>query len=141
MGWADGTEPITNDAEVIDSREVIARIEYLESIHLEAIESGYLPPEVTLGADDSAELAALVSLAAEASDYAADWIHGETLIRDDHFTDYVEQLVDDCYEKPTGFDSSEWPWRHMEMDWEAAADEAKQDYTSVDFGGVTYWIR
>lgn len=35
--------------------------------------------------------------------------------------------------------ATEWPLRHI--DWDAAAEELKQDYTSVEFDGVTYWIR
>ena len=53
----------------------------------------------------------------------------------------VEELIDDCYELPKEFKSGEWPWRHMKIDFEAAAEEAKQDYTSVEFFGITYWIR
>jgi len=37
--------------------------------------------------------------------------------------------------------SGDWPWRHMSIDYEAAADEAKSDYTEINAGGETYWIR
>ena len=119
---------ISNTADVIDSRDVIARIEELEALG------------DVLYADDVAELTALKALASEAES-SPDWIHGETLIRESYFTDYIEQLIDDCYEMPKAFTSGEWPWRHATMDYEAAANEAKSDYFECDFDGVTYLIR
>ena len=88
----------------------------------------------------AAELKALKDLASEAES-SPNWTHGESLIRESYFEDYIRELVDDCYPMPEGFSNGEWPWRHMTMDWEAAANEAKQDYTEVDFDGVTYLIR
>ena len=35
--------------------------------------------------------------------------------------------------------SNQWPLYCI--DWEYAARELKHDYTSVDFDGVTYWVR
>jgi hypothetical protein len=128
---------ISNTADVIDSRDVIARIEEIEEM-LADLES------VTLTNDErrdaSLELAALKSLASEAES-SPDWIYGETLIRESHFTDYIEQLIDDCYEMPKELNSGDWPWRHVTVDYEAAAEEAKADYIECDFDGVTYLIR
>ena len=91
--------------------------------------------------DNADELRDLRALASEAEGYADDWKHGETLIRESYFEDHIRELVDDCYTMPEGFNSGEWPWRHMTMDWKAAADEARQDYSEVEFGDVTYLIR
>lgn len=77
----------------------------------------------------------------EQAESSPDWSYGEGLIHDDYFQEYTEQLVEDCYEMPKEFDSGNWPWRHMTMDWEAAAAELKGDYMEVDFAGETYWIR
>jgi len=105
----------SNHDDVIDSRDII-----------EAIESGDL---------DEEDQKAFEALAAEAEG-SPDWPHGETLIRDSYFEDYARELAED-----TGMikGDEEWPLRHI--DWEAAADELKQDYFSVDFDGVEYWIR
>lgn len=105
----------TNSDNVIDSRDVI-----------DAIENGDLEGE---------ELKALEDLAEEAEG-SPDWPHGETLIRDSYFEDYARELAED-----TGMvkGNEDWPLRHI--DWEAAADELKGDYFSVDFDGVDYWIR
>ena len=32
-----------------------------------------------------------------------------------------------------------WPYRCI--DWQQVADELRQDYTSVSFDGITYWVR
>ena len=90
--------------------------------------------------DDAHELKALLALADDA-ECSPDWSYGETLIHEDYFTDYIEELINDCYELPKEFNSGDWPWRHMTIDYVAAADEAKQDYMEVNFDGATYYIR
>lgn len=70
-----------------------------------------------------------------------DWSYGETLILDGYFTDYIEELVNDCWELPKEFNSNQWPFNHIKMDWDSAADEAKQDYTTIDYGGKEYYMR
>ena len=90
--------------------------------------------------DDAHELKALLALADEA-DCSPGWSYGGTLIHEDYFTEYIEDLINDCYELPKEFNSGGWPWCHMTIDYEAAADEAKQDYIEVTFDGQTYYIR
>lgn len=68
----------------------------------------------------------------------ADW--AEEAIEDDYFVEYITQLIDDCYGDIPGKRTG-WPYRHITVDYVAAAEEAKQDYTPVEFGGVTYWCR
>ena len=89
--------------------------------------------------DDAHELKALLALADEA-DCSPGWSYGEMLINEDYFTEYIEELINDCYDLPKEFNSDGWPWRHMTLDYEAAADEARQDYTEVTFDGQTYYI-
>ena len=36
---------------------------------------------------------------------------------------------------------SESLWPYSCIDWEQAAEELQQDYMSVEFDGVTYWMR
>ena len=71
----------------------------------------------------------------EAEGYG-DFRDGETLIRDDHFEDYAQELAEDL-----GLlkDTSSWPYTCI--DWEQAAEELKQDYSSFEFGSTTYWMR
>lgn len=114
---------IDNHDDIIDSRDVIERIEQLNAL------------EDDRDDDENAELATLVALANEAEGYG-DWAHGETLVRDSHFVEYAQQLADDIGAIDR---NASWPLNHI--DWEAAAEALKQDYSSVDFDGVTYWIR
>jgi hypothetical protein len=141
------TSEISNAADVIDSRDVIARIEALTELRdsaqedaqgdKETMEDGtdlYLSDDFT--EDEYRELKALESLQDEAEGYAADWKYGETLIRDDYFEDYARQTAEEL-----GLISRDDKWPATCIDWEKAADELKQDYTAVEFDGVTYWIR
>ena len=154
------TNPITNTDDLIDSRDVIARIEDLENTlqtaHEDETNEGATNLDfeewlLMVRADSSAahcheyngeveELQELRQLAQDGED-SPDWNYGETLIREDYFTKYIEDLIDDCYEMPKQMNSGEWPYRHMTIDYEAAADEAKADYFEVTFFGVVYLIR
>ena len=118
---------IDNTQDVIDSRDIIARIEELEGIE-------------NPSSEEAQELAILLKVQEQADGYS-DWKYGESLIRESYFTDYIKELIDDCYELPKEFNSGAWPWRHMTLDYENAADDAKDDYTWIDFDGTTYLIR
>jgi hypothetical protein len=114
---------ISEYADVIDSRDIIARIDTLQA-DLEEIDD-----------DEREELAVLLALSEECAGYASDWTYGEALIRESYWVKYAQELAEDC-----GFTASdEWPGRHI--DWEAAADELSQDYSDVDYRGVTYRVR
>jgi hypothetical protein len=110
-------------ADILDSRDIIKKIEYLEA------------DEDTLDADDLEELNALRSLAQEAES-SPDWQYGETLIAESYFQDYAEQLASDI---GAISDDAKWPLTHI--DWEAAAEELKQDYRHVEYRSTTYYIR
>lgn len=126
---------ISDGDDVIDSRDVIARIEHLSQLEQ--------PGPVDLGPEDNAvdqdslfaELRALRALADEAEG-SPDWTHGETLIADSHFQAYAQELAEDI-----GAIQANASWPNNHIDWEAAADALKQDYFSVEFGSTTYWIR
>jgi hypothetical protein len=59
-----------------------------------------------------------------------------TLVNDDYFTKFAE---DEAEQLGLISDTASWP--HNCIDWERAARELKQDYSSADFDGVTYWYR
>ena len=118
---------VTSSDDVIDSRDVIARIEYLEEC-VAKYGAG------NLDIFEIEELNNLKRLADECK-YADDWQYGVTLIRDSYFEDYARELVEDCGYIPKGF--PDW----IEIDWEATARNVRQDYTSVEFDDMTYWYR
>ncbi len=121
--------------DIIDSRDVITRLAELQDtfdIQTDDVQNGTRD-----GVDDDVidELNALKALDDEASGYS-DWQHGATLIADSYFETYAEELASDIGAIPA---DAKWPLNHI--DWEAAADELKQDYTAVEFDGITYWVR
>jgi hypothetical protein len=120
-----------NDSEVINSREIIERIEELgqQKEKWEADQDNLEFPEQD-------ELDELQKLADQCKD-CADWEYGETLIREDYFVEYCKDLV-----KDTGDIPSNLPWYiENHIDWDGVADELKVDYMEVDFNGNTYYIR
>lgn len=119
------TDVIDNRDDVIDSRDVIERIQYLESIE----ESG------EIDSDDQEELDTLRKLAEDGEGYS-DWTHGVTLIRDSFFREYAQDLAEEIGAVK---EDSEWPYTCI--DWDQAAKELQYDYSSVEFDGVTYWLR
>jgi hypothetical protein len=141
------TKALSNFQDVIDSRDVIDRIEELTALKDAAQESAigeketmedntelYLSDEFT--ETEYLELKALTELQEEAGGYAADWKYGETLIRDSYFQTYAQELAEDIGAIPS---DNKWPCACI--DWEQAARELQYDYTQVDFDGVAYWIR
>lgn len=117
------TNPISNTEDVIDSLDIIDRIEALTN-----------DPERT--AAECKELEALTSLASECDDASPDWSYGVTLVRDSYFVTYASEYADDI-----GATDRNASWPFTCIDWEQAADELKMDYTAVDFDGVTFWVR
>lgn len=135
---------ITNHDAIIDSRDVIARIEELEG-ELEAAyeEAQAAKPDEVISKEeflkseafDDAELTVLQALQTEAEGYAPDWKYGAQLIRSTYFAEAMEELCQDIGDLPKDLPS------YLVIDWEATAENLKVDYTSVDFDGVEYYVR
>jgi hypothetical protein len=135
-----------NSDDVIDSRDVIARLDELEQEREDIISdrdnADTDEERVEFGnalqvwdEDNADELNALRTLAEEGEDASPDWRHGETLIRESYFTDYCQELLADIGDLPRDLP------HYIVIDWEATADNLKADYSTVDFGGVDYLIR
>ena len=123
--WQDAVAQAANEDELNAADEELARAEHrLASWEKENLD----------------ELQALKAICKQGEGYG-DWSYGDTLILESYFTKYIEELIDDCYPMPEGLKSGAWPYRHMTMDYEAAAEEAKQDYVEIDHDGTTYYFR
>ncbi len=97
-----------------------------------AYEQGELHPS------EMPQLKALENLIYTLEQYNIDW--DIQLIHEDNFIDYTKDLIDECY--PDIFpDNDNWPARHMTMDYEAAAEELRSDYTTVEYLGSTYYYQ
>lgn len=142
---------IDNTEDYIDSREVIDRISEMELEATSRWEEATEFPEgegpsygelaavdhaAWLDEEDADEYRALKALEEQAEGYS-DWLHGATLIRDSYFETYAREMAEDLYGREIG----EGAWPFYCIDWEKAASELQVDYTSVEFDGVTYWVR
>lgn len=149
---------------IIDSRDVIARIEELTAERdalqdaldeatallqeatgdakrlddLSDLDSDVIDAEKALAkwqdSDEATELDALETLAAE-GEASPDWRHGTTLVADSYFTEHVMDMLADIGDLPRDI-----PW-YIVIDHEATADNVKADYFNIDLDGETYWIR
>ena len=127
MNTTDIIDSLMND-DTIDGRDIRARIDELEALDA--------PTE-----EESAELTDLTAFLHEAMQYNSDADAGETIIAESHFVDYIKEIIDDCYALPKELTSGEWPYRHITIDYEAAAEEAKADYVELTFRGRNFYIQ
>ena len=123
MNTTDIIDSLMND-NIIDGRDIRARIEELEVVE-----------------EESAELTDLKSFIHEAMQYNSDADEGEPIIAESYFMDYIKDMIDDCYALPKELTSGEWPYRHITIDYEAAAEEAKADYAELTFRGRNFYIQ
>lgn len=129
---------ITNDDDIIDSWDIIKRIEDLEEMRADMLEEAKetgCAKGVWETTEEAIELEALQALAEQGESESSDWIHGETLIRRSYFVEYVQDLLADCGEIPRNLP------HYIEIDWDATANNIEADYASIDFDGVEYLIR
>lgn len=69
------------------------------------------------------------------NEMGSEFSYGETLIDEDDFTEYAEELCTDI-----GYISKDFPnW--IEIDWEATAQNIKSDYSEGTYQGVNYLFR
>jgi len=147
---------ISNKDDVIDSRDVIERIEELASTQIQVFneqQSIEGDDDMCIEEDDynnnhfrnwlkegegididRDELILLLELQDQCEELS-DWEHGETLVHADYWVDYVYDLLRECGDLP-----KEIP-HYIKIDWEATANNIEQDYMRVDFGGEEYLIR
>jgi len=127
-------------ADTIDVRDIIARVEEIETER-----DGYDADAMDAWREnypgDEEELTGLTAILDELKGYGGDeqwrgdW-YPTTLIRDDYFEDYAQELASDigAIER-----NAQWPNNHI--DWTAAAEALQQDYSSVEIDGTDYWYR
>lgn len=117
----------------LDSRDVYQRICELESEvkHMNDSPDEYDSDDIECA---KCELATLESFRAEIDH--PDFMSGMTLISENYFTEYTQEFANDI----GAVDLKEgWPFNHI--DWDAAADELRMDYSSAELDGTTYLFR
>lgn len=116
---------IDNTQDLLDSRDVIARIEELEELI-----AGEITREEFLAYTQEHYI--LTTLTEQCEDYG-DWAYGETLIHRNYFETYMDEMIDDCYDIPRDLPD----FIILTLDYDAL----EQDYMSVDFDGQEYLMR
>ena len=123
---------------VIDSREVQARIDDLESDIAAYEEDAEAGEEVD--ADDlnelKEELDILEAFADEAADCTSEWDDGATFINADYFETYAREFAADI-----GAIEPKRSWPLNCIDWADAAEELRQDYSTVEFDGQDFYVQ
>ncbi len=159
---------ISNSDDIFDSRDLLKRIAELEgeplldddlellkangvawpedeapttleevNEHLQVLSDGGKDSDYSSAACEAEELITLRKCASDMEDVSGEMLHhGATAIRDSYFKEYAEQLADDI-----GAIDSNAGWPLSCIDWDQAARELQQDYSTFDFDGVTYWVR
>ena len=126
------TNTIDLTADIIDTRDIITRIEELEDTQPET------EGQKWENCDEYATLTAIMEeLAGNGGDeqWRGNW-YPITLIRESYFKDYAQELAEDCGMIPA---NAQWP--NNCIDWVQAARELRMDYTSTDIDGVEYFYR
>ena len=141
------------NADIIDVRDIIGRLEQLEEARESLREEFDSMPEnegidfdnwvcnqVGFSREEQNELDNLAAILEDLKGYGGDeqW-RGDwypiTLIRETYFTDYVQEMLEDCGTIPR--DLPHW----VHIDWEATAREVKMDYSYISIGEVDYLYR
>lgn len=135
--------------DIINSRDINSRYEDLKGEYdalVEALEEAQDPKDIQESQEalddfnssfDKDEMDTLAEVISE-GEKTNGWWRGVTLINENYFTTYTKDLIDDTQEEPEELDSTDWPWNHLSMDYDGAAEELKQDYYELEVSGHTY---
>ena len=122
---------IDNTNDIIDVRDIIARVEELR-------EERDIGDPIASELDELETLKSLLEdLKGDGGDeqWEGDW-YPSTLIRASYFTTYAQELAEDL-----GAIDSNATWPNNCIDWDRAARELQVDYSSVDVDNVEYLYR
>jgi hypothetical protein len=121
-------------ADIIDIRDIIARIEELaEDLTTYSAETRAHPE----WAEEHAALCTIMrDLKGCGGDeqWEGDW-YPVTLIADGYFTEYVQELLEDCGDIPKNLPD------YIVIDWEQTARIIRTDYSAIEIRGSAYWYR
>ena len=119
-------DEITGGEDILDPRDIAERLKYLTS-ERDRLESSQLDEFLDENEDEIDALQEVV-----------DECINDTLVHEDHFREYAEELAVDI----GAIDRRQRDhWPYTCIDWEQAADELKQDYSVIDIRGGTYYYR
>lgn len=122
-------------ADIIDVRDIIARVEELEQ-EREGLDISSPERDANLAAEHCQLANILAELVGYGGDeqWRGDW-YPVTLVRDSYFTAYAREMLEDIDFNPGGLP------HYVVIDWQATARNIREDYTPVEIDGTTYWYR
>ncbi len=128
----DALSEAREELEAVDKDDLAEQVEATEAV-VEALR------ELNEWEQENLErLNALKDFCDDLDSYGGGRQENETLIAEENFADYAEQLAEDI--KPSAsIDYSTWPLNCI--DWEKAAKDLRYDYTEHEFQGTTYLFR
>ena len=141
---------VSNRDKIINSRDVIARLEELQSERYELAaeleesegsggEEAKAVAKVVLDdwdGDNGDELKSLKELNEKGEGATSDWPDGATMIADYYFTEYMQEfVVSDIGDLPKNIPA------YIVIDWDATANNLHADYTTITFDGADYYVR
>jgi hypothetical protein len=115
---------VNENQDILDSRDIQERIDELEL---------YISDDV-FDEMEKDELESLQTFKDEVD--STEWDSGITFIRDSYFVEFAQQEAEDL-----GLVQDNISWPYTCINWDDAADELRNDYSSIDFNGVGYWYR
>lgn len=115
MNWT-----IFDDVEILDSRDILARVDELRGC--------------CVGKEEAEEFRDLLKICEQGEGFPG-WLHGAFFIRDDYFPEYAKELAEDI-----GMVSGEGSMDTY-IDWNQVAEDWKSDYGDLEINGETYWGR
>ena len=126
----------TNQDDVIDSRDIIARIEELETVKADFIEDcddNFKDAQAVAWdeSDDGKELDMLLKLQSDCEDYVGNF-DGESLIKESYFETYIDDMLEDIGDLPKIPSYINFTINYADL---------KLDYADVNFNGEWYLIR
>lgn len=146
---------VSNTSDVVDTRDIEERIDELEDDTVECdacdgggykldeegeetdVECPACKGECEVSALDEFEKEELAKLKKLRDEFSGDWEGGTTLVRESYFEDYAREFAQDLH----GSSMREVHWPFSCIDWKEAAEELMQDYSSIEWDGVTYYYR
>ncbi len=100
--------------------------------NVEAAEAELSDAQDELSSEDLDEFEELDNLKDE---IGSEWYHGCILIPEEDFVEYCQELCEDIGDIPKNIPS------YIVIDWDATADNLRQDYSEVEYQGQTYLYR
>jgi len=142
------------NAEILDTRDIIEKFEELETEFLsiyneqasdddfasDSEDDDFIVWLAGLHTDEAVEFKTLRDILDDLKgcggdeQWRGDW-YPITLIREDYFTDYCMELVQDIGDLPRDIPS------YLEIDWQKTANNIRMDYSETDIDGNTYYFR